>query len=130
MYAVLISMLPLFLFVNGAAVSYPQLMPREVRDPRPFVTTTRNQTTSTRPNAYGHDFVPTRNVATAQPRLATRSKRAYDPADTPAPTGESSPDTTVHISDTDDFALLLPSRDGGASGTASSSSSRVLLRGY
>ncbi|TBU47099.1 hypothetical protein BD309DRAFT_952578 [Dichomitus squalens] len=35
-----------------------------------------------------------------------------DTAPTPAPTGPSTDDTTVHITDENDFALLLPGRDG------------------
>jgi hypothetical protein len=43
----------------------------------------------------------------------TLIRRAASGRATPAPTGEASADTTVHISSESDFALLLPERDGG-----------------
>ncbi|OBZ65617.1 hypothetical protein A0H81_14428 [Grifola frondosa] len=45
---------------------------------------------------------------------------------TPAPTGDSSPSTTVHITDEHDFTLLLPNRPGGR--WHSKSLRRVLTR--
>ena len=44
---------------------------------------------------------------------------------TPAPTGTSSPGTTVHITDEHDFALLLPSRRGGMKDAFFSAAARV-----
>ena len=43
---------------------------------------------------------------------------ALDTRPTPAPTGDSSPGTTVHITNEHDFALLLPSVQGGTSDAA------------
>jgi hypothetical protein len=45
------------------------------------------------------------------------SDDALDSAPTPAPTGDRSPSTTVHITDEGDFALLLPKAPHGTSDT-------------
>lgn len=46
------------------------------------------------------------------PRRQDEPNMPTDLRPTPAPTGTPSPDTTVHISDEHDFALLLPDRQG------------------
>jgi hypothetical protein len=62
----------------------------------------------------------TKKVARVQRRSRSASGNPVrlpraNAAPTPQPTGPSSVSTTVHITSVTDFALLLPSRDGGAS---------------
>ncbi len=66
------------------------------------------------------DTLQPRSLSQPEKRSATKTSRRNDednvPADTrptPEPTGDPSPSTTVHITSADDFALLMPSRQGG-----------------
>ena len=78
---------------------------------------TRNSSTSAN-SANNSPASPTvleaSNPPTIVPDKTKNPKRSpLNTAPTPAPTAPGSPDTTVHINDEKDFALLLPNRPGG-----------------
>ena len=76
-----------------------------------------NRTGSCRWEAFIDEDTQVLLQETSRKLEATKTgKRRHDTLDTrptPAPTGGSSPGTTVHITNERDFALLLPSQKGG-----------------
>ncbi|KAG2357820.1 hypothetical protein BDR07DRAFT_1419280 [Suillus spraguei] len=71
-----------------------------------------NETLATRTSLQDKKPHPSRKKA----RNSTPARRPrVNAAPTPQPTGPTSVSTTVYINNASDFALLLPSRDGGAS---------------
>ncbi|OCH93986.1 hypothetical protein OBBRIDRAFT_770542 [Obba rivulosa] len=64
------------------------------------------------PEGSSPDTLPKSTACTGRSLHKKRAPTPVNAAPTPAPTGESSSTTTVHITDIHDFALLLPSRSG------------------
>lgn len=83
---------------------HPSLKPSDARPAKSHVSdTSRN-----------HSLIRLQNQTWSQhKRSPTPSEDALEGAATPAPTAPGSSLTTVHITSEKDFALLLPSKDGG-----------------
>jgi hypothetical protein len=120
MYSFILHTLYLIQLVNGAA-----LIPTSAIIPlsSTSIQSSHNVTQTSLPHrAHRHKATPSSSTflahhradAVDQRRLRqTRTRRAAEAADTPSPTGAPSDDTTVHINDQNDFALLLPNTPGG-----------------
>ncbi|KAK0192698.1 hypothetical protein F5146DRAFT_1041120 [Armillaria mellea] len=108
MQAFIVTLVFLFSFAQGAVL---------LREESPF-NYTATQTTHTARNVFSSESNDTQRpvlsvlnamlARSSSKRLAPSRRQDLNTSPTPAPTGPDSPDTTVHITNSSDFALLMP----------------------